>query len=141
MTQAGAMYDLVNNALVGCSIPPDEVFTFGGGDVNGSYVDLSKIQGPVHVFAMTGAASGSPTSFSIPFEVEEADDAGGTNNQVVSNQDRAAVTSDDGAAVGRAHLTKPFARIIIDDTDDTVVGGTAPAIEVTAGFIAQKRSF
>lgn len=119
------------------SIPPDEAGD-GSTGVDGAWVDCSSVQGVLQYVAACGAATGSPTSFSQNFSVQEADDSSGTNAQVVANQDEVTLTADDTVGVGRAHLTKPYARIRILAADDVITGGSSPTVPVTAIIQLQK---
>ncbi len=139
MPQSNPMYDLVNNAKILTTIPPDETYT--SSDVDGSWEDMSNIVGPVHFACMTGAASGSPSALSIGFELWEADTSGGTNSQIVAVQTQATITADDSQAMGQGQTSKPFVRVVVDDTDSSFTGGTTPAIEVAALLIAQKGTY
>lgn len=120
------------------SIPPDEAGD-GSTGVDGAWVDCSNIVGVLQYVAMCGAATGSPTSFSQNFSVQEADDSSGTNAQVCANQDEVTLTADDSIGVGRAHLTKPYARIRILATDDTITGGSSPTVPVAAAIQFRKQ--
>ena len=139
MPQGNPIYDLLNNAKVLQSIPPDETYT--SSDVNGSWENMRDIQGPVHFLCSTGAVSGAPTAQSTNFHLEEADDSSGTNSQKVATQTEATITADDFAAWGQGQTTKPFCRVIVDDTDSSFTGGTTPAIEVAAVLVAQKGTY
>jgi len=133
------MYDLLNNAKVLQSIPPDETYT--SSDVDGSWENMADIVGPVHFLCSTGAASGSRTAQSIGFELWEADDSSGTNSQIVAVQTQVTIIADDFAAWGQGQTSKPFCRVVVDDTDSSFTGGTTPAIEVASVLVAQKGTY
>lgn len=121
------------------SIPPDEAGD-GSTGVDGTWVDCSQIQGVLQFIAAVGAATGSPTSYSQKFSVQEADDSSGTNAQACANQDEVTLTADDTCGVGRAHLTKPWARIRILAADDTITGGTSPTVPCSAVIQNRKQT-
>jgi len=139
MPHGNPLHDLRNNARADASIPPDE--SYSSSDVNGTWVDMSAISGPVSFCCQVGSASGSPSAFSINFYLEEADDSSGTNGAVVGTQTEVTITADDGHGIGHAITTKPFVRVVVDDGDSSYTGGTTPAIEVNALVLAQKANY
>jgi hypothetical protein len=130
---ANALFDLTE-LEGGVSISPG-TNSDASGDVDGSYVDCTGIQGPVHAEICCGAATGSPTAFSFNFEIWEADDSSGTNAQVCENQIEVTLTADDTRGVGQAHLTKPFARVRCLDADNSFTGGSSPTLDLGANIL------
>ena len=99
------------------------------------------IQGPVQFLCALGTASGSPTAQSINFELYEADDNSGTNAQKVSVQTEVTLTANKSVGIGRAQTTKPYVKVIVNDSDSGFTGGSSPSQDVTAIILAQKGRF
>ena len=133
-------YDLRSNVSPLVSIAPESIYT-PGGDVNGDWKDCSPLEGPVQALCAVGAVNLGATAQSVSFELEEADDVSGTNSQIVAVQTKAVLTADDTAAFLTGQTTKPFCRVIVQDTDSSLTGGTTPTQDVCAIIIGQKKSF
>lgn len=135
-----ALYDLRNNSVALVSIPDGSVYT-PTSDVNGDWKDCSIIEGTVQALCSVGTVNLGATAQSVNFELEEADDAAGLNAQKVSIQTEVTLTADKTANFIRALTTKPFCRVIVQDTDSSLTGGTTPTQEVAATIVGQKKSF
>lgn len=133
-------FDLVNNLGGGVSIEPGTNFD-DSADIEGDWVDCQELEGPVQALCDVASATGSPTSFSVNFELWEADDSSGTNAQKVATQQEVTLTADKTFGFLHGLTTKPFcqARVVIADSSFT--GGTTPAIDLGATVLAQKKSF
>ena len=130
------IYDLPNQLTGGNSLTPGTAYV-AGSDENGTYVNARAIEGPVQALCCVGAVSGSPSAQSINFEMDEADDSSGTNVQKVAVQREVTLTADNTFAILHAITTKPFVRVVVDDTDSSYTDGTTPSQEVVAIVIGQ----
>ena len=135
-----ATYDLVSNLLRVVSIQPGTSYD-ASGNVNGDWVDAGNVQGPVQFICALGTASGSPTAQSINFELYEADDNSGTNSQKVPVQTEVTLTANKAVGIGRAQTTKPYVKVVVNNSDSSFTGGTSPSQDVVAIVVAQKASY
>ena len=133
-------FDLRGNVNALVSIAPESIYT-PGGDVNGDWKDCSAFKGPIQALCAVGAVNLGATAQSVNFELEEADDAAGANGQKVAVQTEATLIADDTAAFLTGQTTKPFCRVIVQDTDSSLTGGTTPTQDVVAIIVGQKGSF
>ena len=133
-------FDLRSNVNALVSIPPESIYT-PGGDVSGTRKDCSAFKGPIQALCAVGAVNLGATAQSVNFELEEADDAAGTNNQKVAVQTEVTLTADNTAAFLTGQTTKPFCRVIVKDADSSLTGGTTPTQDVVAIIVGQKGSF
>lgn len=131
-------FDLKTNTGGGVSIVPGAVYT-PTTDVTGGYVDCTMLEGPIQADCAVGAATGSPTAISVEFHLEEADDAAGTNNQEVASQTVAVLVAASTNAILTAQTTKPFVRVVLDDSGSSLTGGSSPTIPCGVSVIAQKK--
>lgn len=134
------LYDLPNQLGGGVSLRPGTSYA-AGADEDGVYVDVQELEGPIQALCAVGQVSGSPSAQSINFEMDEADDSGGTNSQKVTIQREVTLTADDSFGILHAVTTKPFVRVRIDDGDSSYTGGTTPSQDVSAVVVAQNQRF
>ena len=122
----------------GVSIDPG-TNTDAGSDVDGLWVDCGDVQGPVQAVCSVGDATGSPTAQSINFELWEADDSSGTNEQKVSNQSEVTLTADATQGILSGHSTKPYCSVKVIAADSSFTGGTSPTIDTGANILFEQR--
>ena len=67
-------FDIRNQLGGGPSQLPGSTALSGTTAANGSSVDCDGMEGPVVLAVLTGAATGTPTSFSIAAKLQESDD-------------------------------------------------------------------
>jgi len=131
-------YDLRNNLGGGVSIQPGTNYP-DSADVDGDWIDCLDFEGPIHAECAVASATGSPTAFSINFDLDEADDSSGTGAQKIATQTEVTLTADKTRGIAQGIRTKRYVRVSIDSTDSSFTAGTSPAIDTSANVIGQKK--
>lgn len=121
-------FDARNQLGGGPSQLPGSSALSGTTAANGSSVDCDLLEGPVVLAVLTGAATGSPTSFSVAAKLQESDD-GSTNWTDLATQETLSVTA--GSSVGklRGIRTKRYLRSVLTPA---FVGGSSPTVPCTS---------
>lgn len=127
------LHDIVNNAFLGDSVTP----IARTGSVNGTGIDCTGVDGPINAISYVGAATGSPTSFSVTAKLQESDTSGGTYTDLASQTSPGAQTAQ-GILALRGIRTKKYVRVV---QTISFVGGSSPAVPTSACLIGQKRSY
>lgn len=131
----GASIDPKTSLGGGVSIEPGT--NSDGAITNGDWVDCGDLSVSPKVSALctTASATGSPTSYTVDFHIEEADDASGTNAQDCAVKSDGQATGDKQQVWATAQRTKQFCRVV---ADPTFTGGSSPTIDLGASILAQK---
>lgn len=122
--------DLVNGYIGGNSIKETATAS-----VNGSAIDLTEGEGPVHVVVSIGAASG--TSPTMDAKLQESVD-GSTGWADVAGATLAQKTDSDAntQSVFETHgRGQPFVRVV------ATVGGTTPSFHLHAAVLSKSKSY
>lgn len=127
------LHDLPNNAFLGVSVAPAAQTA----TVNGAGVDCTGVDGPINALSQVGAATGSPTSFTVTAKLQESDTSGGTYTDLATQSSPGAQAAA-GAVAVRGIRTKKFVRVV---QTIAFVSGTSPTIATAAIVIGQNRSF
>lgn len=117
------MKSLYYSNTVGKSLKPQSVS--GSSAVNGSAVNKLGYDDAMAV-VRTGSASGSPTSFSFAFKVQECATSNGTYTDVSGAT--ATMTTEDAVSripIPDMHNRLQYLRVVVTPT---FVGGTSPAV-------------
>lgn len=117
-------FDARNQLGGGPSQLPGSSALSGTTAANGSSVDCDLIEGPVVLAVLTGAATGSPTSFSVAAKLQESDD-GSTNWTDLATQETLSVTSGSSLGKLRGIRTKRYLRSVLTPA---FVGGSSPTV-------------
>lgn len=129
--------DLRTNISVKHSIDPGTNQS-GDGTVNGDAVDCQGISNDsvVHAVCDDAQASGTPTSFTIDWKIQESDD--GSTGWADCVQNRATqVTADQTPQIIQARRSKRYVRLV---ATVAFVGGSSPAIDLGGDILLKKRS-
>lgn len=126
------VYDLVNNLLAGQSIAPA---ASAAATVNGSGIDMTNSEGPATIEVNVGAATGSPSSFSVTATMQESVDNSNWTN--TTTQTTLVMTA---AGVGYLRGNRE-AKYVRSSVVIAFVGGTSPTLVVGSNVMAQKRNF
>lgn len=120
---SGPAFDVVNQLGGGPSQLPGSSALSGTTAANGSSVDCDGVEGPVSLAVLTGAATGSPTSFTVTAKLQESDD--GSTWADIATQTTLVMTA--GSSVGklRGIRTKRYVRSVLTPA---FVGGTSPTV-------------
>lgn len=127
------LHDIVNNAFLGNSIAPISRTT----DVNGTGFDCTAVDGPINAVSQVGAATGSPTSFSVTAKLQESDTQNGTYTDLASQTSPGAQAAA-GTVALRGIRTKKWVRLV---QAISFSGGSSPAVPTSGLLIGQKRSY
>ena len=125
-------YDLKTGMLSDVSLRPGTTIS-GGTGANGISVDLRDTVGPVQAICIHGLITGTPTSFSHTFQLEESSDE--SSWTAMNPRQQANISALDDPAIAKGTRTKRFARVVVTDN---FTGGTSPTSEVCAVIFAQK---
>lgn len=104
--------------------------------VDGSAVDLLGAEGPVHLLASVGATTGTPTSFTVTWKLQESDTSGGTYADLGDAQTEVLSAVNTDAVISTGWRTKRFVRAVA--TVD-FVGGTSPTVGISGVVVARKK--
>lgn len=106
------------------------------GTDNGDPVDITETVGMTAILFLIGAATGSPTSFTVTCKAQESDVSSGFAD--CDTQSSLVLSSDNSAGIVRAHVTKKFVR---GQMVAAFVGGSSPTIPgATSVVLGQKYS-
>lgn len=117
-------FDARNQLGGGPSQLPGSTALSGTTAANGSSVDCDLLEGPVMLAVFTGAATGSPTSFSVAAKLQESDD-GSTNWTDLATQETLSVTAGSSLGKLRGIRTKRYLRSVLTPA---FVGGSSPTV-------------
>lgn len=123
-------FDIKNQLGGGPSQLPGSTALSGTTAANGSSVDCDGMEGPVVLAVLTGAATGTPTSFSIAAKLQESDD-GSTGWADLASQETLSVTAGSSLGKLRGIRTKRYLRSVLTPA---FVGGSSPTVP-TASWI------
>lgn len=107
-------------------------------DVDGGWVSAGDTVGPVQAICAAGAVTGTPDSFTVTFELWEADDSSGTNAQIVADQRKPTLTAINTYGVLHGQTSKPYVKVKIEADDSSLTGGTSPTLDVGATVLYSK---
>jgi len=126
-------YDLAQWSERGVSIRPGTVIS-GGTGADGIGVDLINTVGPVQGIGIHGLITGTPTSFTHTFELQESATKGGTYTNMQPRKN-ASLSALDDIAICKGTRTLRFGRMSVTDA---FTGGTTPTSEVCGIIFAQR---
>jgi hypothetical protein len=133
MSQSPLM-DMLSNALLGKSILPG-VDLSGTTAANGSSLDCDNMIGSVHGLFAVGAATGSPTSFTVTCKLQEsADDSDWSD---VATQTALVLDADGEVGIIRGVRTMRYVRAV---ATPAFVSGSSPTAPVAAQICGQKQT-
>ena len=125
--------DVVNNGFVAQSLVPAAAQT---ATVAGPGVDCSQCDGPINGIVNIGAATGSPSSFSVVSKLQESVDNSTWTD--ITNQQPSVTQTAAGIGLVRGMRAKQYVRVY---HTITFVGGTSPAIPLNSLLIGQLRDW
>ncbi len=128
-------FDIRNQLGGGPSQLPGSTALSGTTAANGSSVDCDLLEGPVTLAVFTGAATGTPTSFTVTAKLQESDD-GSTNWGDIANQETLVVNAGSSLGLLRAHRTKRYVRSVLTPA---LTGGSSPTIPTASWVTGNKR--
>jgi hypothetical protein len=129
--------DLRTNLSIKHSIEPG-FNQSGDGTKNGDAVDCQGISNDsvVQAAVLNGAATGSPTSYSIDWKIQESDD-GSTGWTDCVQMRETQVTADETPQLLQARRSKRYVRVV---AVVAFVNGSTPTIDIGAAVLLKKRS-
>lgn len=127
--------DLANTLGGGLSVRPQSLS--GTTTVNGTWVDMGSTEGPVMGEFTTGAATGTPSSYTVACKLQQADDASGTNAEDITNQNNASIAADATRLRVTGRRTRRFVRCV---ATPAFSGGSSPTVPVAANLLAANKS-
>ncbi|NBW10082.1 MAG: hypothetical protein EBR82_18845 [Caulobacteraceae bacterium] len=126
----------LRNQLVGApSQLPGSTALSGTTAANGSAVDCDLADGPIYGIFNTGAATGSPTSFTVTCKLQESDTSGGTYTDLVS-QTTLVLSAGSTMGIIQGIRTKRYVRTVVTPA---FTGGSSPTVPTSANVVGQKR--
>ena len=128
------LYDLTSNLQAEVSGSPGGTALSGTTASNGSSVDTQGLSGPVHGVFLAGAATGTPTSFSVACKLQESDD-GSTGWADIANQRTGTLDAAGEVAVVQGHHTKRYVRTV---ATPAFTGGTSPTLPYASAVCGAK---
>ncbi|QDV49539.1 hypothetical protein [Gimesia fumaroli] len=134
MAQSPLM-DMLSNALLGKSILPG-VSLSGTTPANGSSFDCDNMIGSVHGLFAVGAATGSPTSFTVTCKLQESDSGSGDWTDLAT-QSALVLDADGEVGIIRGVRAKRYVRAV---ATPAFVDGTSPTAPVSAQICGQKQT-
>jgi len=128
-------FDIRNQLGGGPSQLPGSTALSGTTAANGSSVDCDLLEGPVALAVFTGAATGSPSAFTVTAKLQESDD-GSTSWGDIANQETLVVNAASSVGLLRAHRTKRYVRSVLTPA---FTGGSSPTIPAASWVTGNKR--
>lgn len=126
------LHDLPNNAFLAPSIAPAAQTA----TINGAGVDCTLIDGPVNAISNVGAATGSPTSYTVTAKLQESADNSNWTDIVTQSSPGAQTAA--GSVALRGIREKQYVRVV---QTIAFVSGTSPTIATSATIIGQLRKY
>lgn len=130
-------HDLKNNLSGGASILAGSSALSGTTPSNGTGVDCNDLSGPIHGIFSAGAATGSPDSFTATCKLQESDTIG-SNYADIATQTSLVITAGSTFGIVRGIRTKRYVRCV---ATPAFVGGSGPALPVSANVVGQKQNY
>lgn len=124
--------DFQNNTILGVGQPPGTALS-GTTANNGTGRDMGEGVGQTHAVCMTGAATGSPSSYTVIFKLQECATSGGTYTDI-SGATVTATGDNQTKHIRTNKRTLPYVRVV---ATPAFSGGSSPTAPVASMVFTQ----
>ena len=123
------VHDSGVHSKVFLSVPPQDA---SGTDIEGDGLDR-RLYYSGKLVVVTGAAEGSPSSYSVTAKLQHSDESG-AGFEDIAGLEAASVAEDNGIGEADVQISelKQYLRVVVESEFD---GGSSPSVPVTAFFV------